>query len=235
MAAGSQPNAAPSYPGTSVFTDPATKHFEELLNQRISQLQTPFTPPHYQQGIDQLQSYLQQLNGPAYTPQQMDLMQTQALDPLERQRGSAKQQLIQRMAAHGIGPTSGILEQAMQDLDQQFNQIRTQTQGQFATNAIQAQRQNAASAAMLAPQIAGLEQNQFNTQDTRNQGAVGLAQMIPEMAWNRLTGANSLIQPQNPLGLLGQQNLFQGQGYNQSAGFSNGLGRLLALLFGLSG
>lgn len=223
----------PTYGGTSVFTDPATKQFEDLLNQRIKQLQTPFTPPDYSQGINQLNDYLAQLNGPAYTPDQMDTMQTQALDPLEHQRTQAKQQAMQRLASHGISASSGIVEKAMEDIDNQFNSIRSQTQGQFATNAIQAQRQNAASAAMLAPQISALEQNQFNAQDTRDQSAVGLAQIIPDMAWSRLTGANGLIQQTNPLSALQLVNGFQNQGYNQSADFSSGLGQLLSILFGL--
>lgn len=221
-----------SYQGTSVFDDPATKQWEALLNQRVQQLQTPYQNPGFQPAIDQLNQYLARLNGPAYTPQEMDLIQTQAIDPIEQQRQAAKQQVITRMAAHGISASSGILEKALQDVDRQFDALHTKTKAGFAVNATQLDRENAQLASQLAPQIANMYQSQFNAQDLRNQQAVNLAGQIPETAWGRLTGANQLIQPTSPLAALqGLQN-FQTQGYNQGADFSNGLMQLLALLFG---
>jgi hypothetical protein len=161
--------AATPYPGTSVFDDPATKHFETLLNQRI-----------------------QELLGPAYTPAQMDLQQTQALDPMEREHQAARQQVIQRLAAHGIPPSSGIVERALEDVDRSFQQLRTKTQAGFATKAIE------------------------RTDANRNQ-AVGLASTIPNLAWSRLhdAGTNPLNSPQ----LLALLNAFQQSGYANSDAF----------------
>jgi hypothetical protein len=222
-----------NYAGTSVFGDPATAQWEKLLNARIAALQTPYNNPAFQPAIDQLTQYLQRLNGPAYTPAQMDLMQTQTLDPLEHQRSQAKQQIIQRMAAHGVGPGSGILEKALQDADQQFNALRTKTQAGFATGAIGQDNQNAASAAALAPQIASMYQQQFNAQDARDNQAVSMAGVIPQTAWDRLTGANSLVQQTNPLSALQLAGGFQQQGYQQSQDFTGGLMSILSLLMGL--
>lgn len=217
-------------PGTGVFTDPASQAWEAALNARIGQLQTPYNNPGFQPAIDQLTQYLQKLNGPAYTPDQMGVMQTQALDPLEHQRTAAKQQIVQRMASHGIGPGSGILEKALEDADQQFSQLRTKTQAGFATNAIGQSNQNAGIAAQVAPLIAQMYQGQFNAQDQRNQMATQLAGTVPMAAWERLMGANGMMQQQNPLSALQLLGGFQQTGYNQGADFGSGLMQLLQLL-----
>lgn len=227
-----QPGGGQAYGGTSVFDDPATKNFEKLLNDRIQGLQTPFQNPDYQPAVDQLHGYMARLNGPVYTDNQRDLMQTQTLDPMEHQRSQAKQQVMQRLAARGIGPSSGILEKALEDVDNQFQQLRTRTQAGFATNEIHQGNQNAASAAQLAPLIASMQQQNFNQQDSRNQQAVGLAQTIPNMAWARLTGAANNVQAINPLSALSLQNGFQQQGYGQDANFMQSLMPILLQLFG---
>ncbi len=219
------------YSGTSVFSDPATQQYESLINSLIGRLNTPYQAPHFQQSIDQLNTYLQQLNGPAYTPQQQDILQTQALDPIERQRQQQKQQALTRLGTRGIGPSSGIAESALQGVDNSFNTIDANTRAGLATNQIGVQRQNAAQAAQLAPQIAALEAGQYGSQTNNMLQGVNLASIIPQTAWSRLTGANSLIQPLNPATLLNQQLPYQQQGYNQSADYMSQLMQILGGLF----
>ncbi len=193
-------------------------------------MNTPYQAPDYQQGINQLNSYLQQLNGPAYTPQQQDIMQTQALDPIERQRQQQKQQALTRLGTRGIGPSSGIAESALQGVDNSFNTIDAQTRAGLATNQIGVQRQNAATAAQLAPQIAQLEAGQYGSQTNNMINAASLAGIIPQMAYSRLQGANSAISPINPASLFGLQNQFQQQGYNQGSAYGNNIGQIIAAL-----
>lgn len=223
------------YSGTNIFNDPATAQFEQLLNSMISRFNTPQTPPHYQQAIDQLNAYLAQLNGPVYTPAQMELMQTQAWDPMQQQHDAARQQLIQRLGSQGISPSSGIFEKALEDLDRQFQQAHTTTQAGFANQAIGLQRQNQVTAASLAPQISNFEQAQTSWQDTRALQAEMLAALIPQMASQRLRDASGSIQGLNPMSLLEMQNRFQNQGYGQGADYGSAIMQLLAQLFGLGG
>ncbi len=224
-----------NYPGTNVFDDPATANFEALLNSLITRFNTAQTPPHYQQAIDQLNTYLAQLNGPVYTPAQMELMQTQAWDPMQQQKDAAKQRLIQRLGSQGISPSSGIFESALADLDRQFQQAHTSQQAGFANQAIGLERQNRATAASLAPQISALEQAQTSWQDQRALQAELLAALIPQMASQRLRDASSSIQGLNPMSLLEMQNRFQNQGYGQSAEYGNYIMQLLSQLFGVGG
>jgi hypothetical protein len=226
--------AGPAYGGTSVFNDPATSNFESLLNGMINKFATPKVPPDYQQAIDQLNGYLKQLNGPTYTPEQMGMLQTQALDPINQQHDVARQQTLQRLANQGITPSSGIAQQALQQVDQSFEQMRTQAQNQFSANAVNLSRQNAATAASLAPQISQFEYQNMTAQDPRNLQAVNLASMIPQMALQRLTAAQGgLMNPASISPLLSLLGGFQNTGYNQGANYGSGIAQLLASLFGM--
>jgi hypothetical protein len=66
-----------------------------------------------------------ELNQPGWSPSQLDLMRTQISDPLEAQKEAARQQVIQRFAAKGMTPDSGIVQQALMDSDRGFQQMRT--------------------------------------------------------------------------------------------------------------
>lgn len=221
-----------NYGGTGVFDDPATQQYEQLLNQLIGNLNTPYTPPSFGPSMDYLTKYFQQLQGPAYTDDQMGLMQTQSFDPIMQQRDAARKSITERYGAKGMAAGSGPLEAALLNSDQSFERLGTQARAGVANNAIGVQKQQQAQAAQLGPLMAGLEQQQFNSNQSRQLQAAQQASIIPQMAWNRLTGAGSAIQPLNPSALLGQQNQFQQQGYAQGSDFTNQLFQALAKIFG---
>jgi hypothetical protein len=80
------------------------------------------------------------------------------------------------------------------------------------------QNQNQANAMTLQAQFPTIETN-ANTYNNQNSlQAANLAGIIPQMAWSRLTGANSGLQQTNPLSALQLLNGFQTQGYNQRRG-----------------
>ena len=218
-----------------VFDDPATQGYEDLINQLIGKLNTPYQAPGFQPAIDYLQKYFQQLQNPVYTPEQQGLIQTQALDPLSSQRDATRQQIIQRFANQGLSPSSGIVQKAIQDSDQQFEALRTQAQSSFARGEIEQGKQQAAQAAQLGPAIAGLQQQQFGGNEARALQGLNLAGIIPNLAWQRLTGANNLMQQTNPLNALQLLNSFQTQGYNQGANYGNSLANFFAQLAPLFG
>lgn len=219
------------YGGTNVFSDPASQQWEQLLNSLVGKLNTPYTPPGFQPMIDQLSKYFQQLQGPAYTPAQMDLIQTQSTDPLMQSRDHARQQILQNFASRGMDPNSPIVQSALEQSDQKYGVANTQAQAGFATNAIGLDRQNAATAAQVGPQIAGLQQGLYNYNLGNAGQAVNYANQVPTTAWNRLTGANSLIQPLVPSQLAQQQILAQQQGYGQNNDYTSILMQILSGLF----
>jgi hypothetical protein len=230
-APGTHQEGGGGYGGTNVFSDPATKQWEQLVNGLVGKLNTPYTPPGYDQMIGQLNNYFQRLQGPAYTPAQMDLIQTQSTDPLMQQRDNAKQSILQDASAHGLTPDSGIVQKRIDDSNQRYGVANTQNQARFATDAIGLDRQNAATAAQIGPQISALQQGNYQYNLGNQQQAASVAQQVPNEAWRRLTGANSLIDPLNAGGLLNTQNYYQQQGYNQSNEFVDALMRLLSGYF----
>lgn len=176
----------------NVFSDPATSEWEKLLRGLTDRLNQP---------------------QPQLTPAQLELQQTQALDPLERQRTAAKQQITERFAARGITPGSGILEQALIDVDRQFNQFRTQTQADFARQEI------------------GRQDQRFAGDENRAISALNMFQRIPQLADSRLAAAQRTLIPTDPYGAIGQglnQSAWQ-QGQDQA--FWGGLAQLFAELF----
>lgn len=218
--------------GTGVFDDPATQQYEQLLNSLIANLNQPYTPPSFGPSMDYLTKYFQQLQGPAYTPAQMDLFQTQSFDPIMQQRDASRKQLTERYGARGMAAGSGPLEAALLNSDQAYERLGTQARAGVASNAVNTQKQQQAQAAQLGPLMASLEQQNFNNNSNRQMQAAQTASIIPQMAWQRLTGAGNAIQPLNPSTLLGQQNSFQQQGYQQNSQFMSQLMQALSGLFG---
>jgi hypothetical protein len=155
----------------STFDDPATTQWEQLLRQLVERMNQP---------------------QPTWSNSQMDLMQTQALDPLERQRQARKQQETQRLAARNIQPESGIWREAMSNIDRQFDQARTQTQAGFATQAI------------------GREDQLFANNEQRALNSVNLFKQIPQYADTRMQLANSMLMAANPYQTLSLNNQYQG-------------------------
>lgn len=230
-------SAPPPPPPTTInpngtFTDPATSGYEGLINALTQKLSTPYQAPDYQSMIDSMNSYIKSLQGPAYTPAQQDVRQTQALDPQERNHQAARRQVIERMGAQGIPPSSGIVEKALENVDNQYATIRANTQSSLATNDMNVSRQNQQQAAALYPAMVGLENQQYQGNLNNQMQGVNLAGIIPNMNWNRLIQANGLMGQSNPLGALQLQSLFQNNGYNQSSQFSSGLMQLLMSLMG---
>jgi len=262
------PSPPPIAQNTPVFSDPATAEWErnlramvdrlnqpqqapdygaliEQMRNAVSRYTTPADNPDFQPYVDYMRKYFAQLQGPAYTPAQQDLIQTQALDPLERQKQSARQQVIQRLAAQGISPSSGIMEKALQAVDTQFAQLETQSRAGFATNAINLERQNAAQAGQVGGAISGAQQqnttfndqrfnqglnlqkslvdteNQFaNTNEQRAMQAIQLLFQLPQLADTRLGLANQTLQggsPSQMSGLFGNLAQFGQLGNQQSA------------------
>lgn len=224
-------SGAPS--GTDIFSDPATQQYEQLINQMVGKLDTPYTPPDFQSAVDYLKSYFNQLQQPVYSPQQQDLIQTQALDPIIQQRDASNQQIVQRFASQGIPPSSGIVQKALLDNSQNFEKLRTQAQSNFATNEISLGRQNQQQAAALGPQIASIEQALQSGNEQRALQGVNLASIIPSLAWSRLMGANGTIQQSNPFQALQLLNSFQNTGYNQGANLGSGLAQIIGTILGL--
>lgn len=219
---GAAPTAAAPAPSvavnTPVFTDPATKEWESLLRSLVDRLNTPQQTQDYSKVTDYLRQYMEQLQKPGYTPAESEQIQTQTLDPLSQQRDAQQQQIIERFARHGITPSSGIVQKALQDLDTQFQQLRTRAQGAFTTNAITMNQQRQQQAGQVGLTLQQLEQAVAANDEQRAQHAVQQFFQLPQLADTRMAAANNVLQGSavSPVSLLGALNAFQATGNQQN-------------------
>jgi hypothetical protein len=203
--------------GKGVFDDPATKEWEAALRAIVARLNQPYDNPDLNPLLDYLRQYATKLQGPAYTPQQMDTLQTQALDPLTSQRDAMRQQILQRASQRGLDPSSGIVQDEINQLDRALSQTRSQRQGQFAANAVDLDRQNQQMSGQVLAQIAALQEQNFSGNENRALQALQLLSQIPQYADKRLQLALQSMggQQTNPASLLSVLSSFQRQGMDQ--------------------
>lgn len=218
--------------GGNVFSDPATIDWENLIRTITGQLTTPRNNPDLNPLIDYMRQYFKELQGAAYTPAQRELYQTQALDPLTRERDKQKQDILLWAAQHGQDPNSGPVQSRLQDLDQKFAQVRTGTQAQLATSEIEKQKQQQQQALAVGTALSGLQNNALQTDEDRLLQALQVLGLIPQMANTRLGLANQTLGGQlSPVSLLQLLMSGQQQGSQQNNDFWNQLGLLFGSAF----
>jgi hypothetical protein len=222
--------------GSGVFDDPATKEWEQALRAIVGKLNQPYDNPDLNPLLDYLRQYATKLQGPAYTPQQMDTLQTQALDPLTSQRDAMRQQIMQRASQRGLDPSSGIVQDEINQLDRSLSQTRSQRQGQFAANAVNLDRQNQQLSGQVLAQIAALQEQNYAGNENRALQALNLLSQIPALADKRLGLALQSMggQQSNPSSLMQLLSTFQRQGMDQQTQDSNfwaQIGQALMKLF----
>jgi hypothetical protein len=201
--------------GGQVFNDPATQEWEGKLRGVVDKLEQPRNNPDVNPLKDYLRGYMQKLQGPAFTDQEMDLWQTQAIDPLERQKQAEQKRVIERASARGLGGNSGVILDEQNRVDREFREEGSKRQGQIAMTAMGQQRQNAQQAAQVGQMLAGLTEGQAAGDESRMLQALGLFGQIPQQADRRLQLANQTLEPLNPTALLSMQPGFQQMGMQQ--------------------
>jgi hypothetical protein len=97
-----------------------------------------------------------ELNQPGYTQSQQDLLRTNVSDPLTAQRDARRQQVTERMASRGIQPGSGIMEQALQDVDREYSQTRATGERELTTNLMAQDEQRKNQAVDIGSALASL-------------------------------------------------------------------------------
>lgn len=163
---------SPSSNYANVFSDPLTKQYESLLQAQLGLYQSQQAEMQRRaqeaearraqtaEAVKRLEEFVNQrvdkLKGPAYTGTEQEVLRTQFLDPLERDRGAAQKRALEQISARGLTPESGISQELMRLVDQEFNQYRTQGQGAIATRQIEEQRSREQEAQKLLQYLAQL-------------------------------------------------------------------------------
>lgn len=166
------------------FDDPYTKRLEDIINQQLSALEQPQSNPAMDQLLEFLNKQFQTLStAPGYSPEDLALLRTQFLEPIERDRAAGRQRVLERTAARGMLPSSGLHEQDLQEMvDRPSEERRIAAQRDLAIDAINRRRQDLDRALNLgqvgAVQIPGLQRDEDRQRRTE---ALQLASILYDL------------------------------------------------------
>lgn len=178
------------------FDDPYTKQLEDLVRQNLSAIQQPQSNP----ALDQLTQFLQKRftdlsQSPGYSPEELAVIRTQMLEPIERDRQANRDRVTQRTAARGFLPSSGLHEQDLQEfVDRPAMEARTAAQRDIAINAIGQRRQDQ-NQAINVGKIAGIEIPglQRAEDQSRRSEALNLSSLLYDLPNRAMQQAQSVI------------------------------------------
>lgn len=230
------------------FNDPSTKLLEQYLTQQMGALNAQQAAqeqanaglrarmPDIQAATDRLVKYLNEratsLQGAPYTGTEQEILRTQMLEPIERDRTAANQRALQQIGGRGLTPESGISQELMNQVNSVFDRARAGAQGDLAYRTVNEQRSRQQEAQQLlaaVPQVqrAGATGDLSFLQaldaavNQPAQQAIGLAtanQRLPSMAMDDalrvmgLGGSSPDAVFQQAMGLYGAENQQQNQG-----------------------
>lgn len=216
------------------FNDPYTKLYEDVAKKNLESLQGQNT--QMQQLMDFLNKQFSTLStSQGYSPEELAVLQTQALEPIEANRQASQQRVLQRASVRGVLPSSGIVQDEQRMVDTDFDKLRAGASRDVAINSINERRNRLADAlnfAQLGVQIP----------DQRNAQALSVANNLYQIPRNAMMDANSVINGSSPTAALspliqllqlGQQNsqFNQNMDAQQQAAFYNAIGQFLGGLF----
>lgn len=185
-------------PTATLFDDPGTSQLERLLQAQLEALNRPH--PQLQQYMDVLARQQEALNRPnpqltqlmdflntrfgelsksqGYSPDELAILRTQALEPIEQYRAATKRRSLERAAARGLLPSSGIADlqegpSGPEPLDLAFDRMRVAADRDLAINQIN-ERSNRLNQAMQLARAAfdipvADERTRFGEQLARSQ------------------------------------------------------------------
>lgn len=176
-----------------VFDDPASALLEQFIKGRLTSLQQPQANPALDDFLKNAGDYIKQQNAPVYSDQEEAALRTKVFSQLEQDRATALQQTKERLSQMGHGQQSGTFEQAAQQVNKHFDQLRAQRENDLFTGTIAERQKRLQQALQVGAQAANLTSSANATQDARGREAVTTAGILPELASSRLRDASSFL------------------------------------------
>jgi len=144
------------------FSDPITSYLEQIAQDRARRLEQPPEDSGQYLLEQALRALATQFEKGGYTPAEQEIFQTQAIEPLEQLRASRRQQVMESLSRRGIDPNSGIAIQMLQDVDRQFDALRTQTQRDLAGQIANERTQRMLMSLQQLSNLAGTENQRMD-------------------------------------------------------------------------
>lgn len=193
-------------PASNQFTDPATVTLDNLIRERIQSLMTPINDPTQTQAQLALQTQManlltplqtpaatqtfqdvitqaiQQLQGPTFSDAELANMQARAFDTLNRQEQAEIENTTRTLANHGVPPSSGLVQHAIQQVRDKYDELKAQQQQQLNQYAIDSANQRRAQLLQTAQTGSNVALTQQQQDEARKAQVSTLAQQLVEMA-----------------------------------------------------
>ena len=231
----------------------------DALNQYVQELVAGKSQAKQRAGqfADSLGGRVEQLRGPAFDEQQIAALRTGATDAFERRRQETLKNEREKVYLRGFEPTSGLVQGAEQEVNRNFEQGRTQIEGDLLRSQIDQTTQNQRYADQLealiqdaltggdvtalgySAQVADIENKRQQDDLARQREAIGATQNPLALIANRLGLANSTLSLSSPaqssqsylqlLNALTGQNAMNSQNSNAQW---QGIAQLLDVLLG---
>lgn len=130
------------------FDDPYTKQLEDVARNQMGEIRS-------NPGLDALNKFLESRfnelsTAPGYSQDELALLNTQAFEPIEQLRQAGAKRSLERTAARGFLPSSGLAELDLRDVDRQADELRTRASRDLAVGAIDRRDSDLNTALQLA-------------------------------------------------------------------------------------
>lgn len=207
------PPSGPLMPPTTAppnqFSDPYTAFMEDIAKRNIASLQGQNAEMQRLMGFLNTQ-FEKMANSDGFTPEELAMLRTQALEPINAQRDTAQQRVLERAGLRGILPGSGVVQAEAADTDRAFAAMQTAAQRDIGLQNINRRDQNMQNALNLGQLAVALP-------DQRNAQALNIAQMLYQVPRNALQDAMLVINGSSPTSAIGPLvNLFGQQQQQQN-------------------
>lgn len=198
----SQPSSGSRGSGINVpgqFTDPIQSYLEQFARMRAEALEKP--PGGSGQNLfeDALRRISEQFGSGGYTNAQQEILNTQAIEPIEQLRQQRKQQVLVQLSQRGIDPNSGVGRQMLQDVDRQFDAAKIQQSRALANQAVNEQQQRLMTSINLLAQLAGTENQRLDQSYQYRTVPYNLGQQAFQNAMGLYGQAGNPLSLVNPL------------------------------------
>ncbi|MGE0445583.1 MAG: hypothetical protein AB7P99_10165 [Vicinamibacterales bacterium] len=205
------PPSGPTGPTTgpsNQFNDPYTAFLEDIAKRNIASLQGQNAEMQRLMGFLNTQ-FEKMANSDGFTPEELAMLRTQALEPINAQRDTAQQRVLERAGLRGILPGSGVVQSEAANTDRAFAAMQGAAQRDIGLQNINRRDQNLQNALNLGQLAVALP-------DQRNAQALNIAQMLYQVPRNALQDALMVVNSANPSAAIGPMISLFGQQQNQA-------------------
>ena len=188
-------------------------------------------PPEVQAAFAELEAATRkrvtELQAPAYTGPELEILRTQALEPIERDRAAAQRRATARISQSGALDSSGIALDLQQQVDRAFDEERARAQGELGYRQVTERRSREQEALALLEALTSQQEGQAASRESRQLTGAQLLAAITSgereqldlqsdreqeaIALQQLRAAIPLLVAQGDLGFLQSLNAFVAQ------------------------